>query len=121
MRGKPWAHPMIKTTFKPTTIQFLYRREPIGVYYARLYVRGGNKWISLHTKVFSVAKLELHKHLSRNFVLQDARAAARSAKQLLATWRRFTWRASNLTARLKHHRRSIGEKRSNIFSARGRN
>jgi integrase len=71
---------MIKTTFKPTTIQFLYRREPIGVYYARLYVRGGNKWISLHTKVFSVAKLELHKHLSRNFVLQDARAAVAIGK-----------------------------------------
>ena len=71
---------MIKTTFKPTTIQFLYRREPIGVYYARLYVRGGNKWISLHTKVFSVAKLELHKHLSRNSALQEARAAVAVGK-----------------------------------------
>ena len=71
---------MIKTTFKPTTIQFLYRREPIGVYYARLYRKGGNKWVSLHTKVFSVAKLELHKHLSRNFVIQDARAAVAIGK-----------------------------------------
>jgi hypothetical protein len=58
----------------------LCRREPIGVYYARLYVRGGNKWISLHTKVFSVAKLELHKHLSRNSALQDARAAVAVGK-----------------------------------------
>jgi integrase len=66
---------MVKTTFKPTAIQFLYRREPIGVYYARLYVRGGNKWISLRTKTFSVAKLALHKHLSHTYAVQDAKTA----------------------------------------------
>jgi hypothetical protein len=49
----------METAFKPTSVQHLYRREPIGVYYARLYAGGRNKWISLKTKSFPVAKLEL--------------------------------------------------------------
>jgi integrase len=71
---------MIKTTFKPTAVQFLYRREPIGVYYARLYFRGLDKWVSLKTKVFAVAKLELHKLLLSHYPAQDAQTAVAIGK-----------------------------------------
>jgi integrase len=57
---------MTKTTFKPTAIQYLYRREPLGIYYARLRRRKRQVWISLRTKVFTVAKVELHKILSQH-------------------------------------------------------
>ncbi len=56
---------MTKTTFKPTAIQYLYRREPLGIYYARLRRRKRQVWISLRTKIFAVAKTELHKILSQ--------------------------------------------------------
>jgi integrase len=62
----------MKTTFEPTSIQHLYRRQPIGVYYARLYSGGRNKWISLKTKVFSVAKLELLKNLQSHYAVAEA-------------------------------------------------
>ena len=62
----------MQTKFQPTAVQHLYRREPIGVYYARLYAGGRNKWISLKTKVFSVAKLELLKHLQSHYAVAEA-------------------------------------------------
>jgi site-specific recombinase XerD len=62
----------VQTKFQPTAVQHLYRREPIGVYYARLYAGGRNKWISLKTKVFSVAKLELLKHLQSHHAVAEA-------------------------------------------------
>jgi integrase len=49
----------MKTSFEATPVQHLYRREPIKVYYARIYSGGGTKWVSLKTKVFSVAKFKL--------------------------------------------------------------
>jgi integrase len=49
----------VKTSFEPTSVQHLYRREPIMVYYARIYSDGGSKWVSLKTKVFAVAKFKL--------------------------------------------------------------
>jgi site-specific recombinase XerD len=62
----------METSFKPTAVQFLYRREPLGIYYARLYAGNRNKWVSLKTKVFSVAKLELAKRLQTHYALADA-------------------------------------------------
>jgi integrase len=70
----------MKTTFEPTAIQYLYRREPIGVYYARLYAGGRNQWISLKTKVFSIGKIELAKRLQSHYALQDAESATRKGK-----------------------------------------
>jgi hypothetical protein len=70
----------METTFKPTAVQHLYRREPIGIYYARLYAGGRNKWISLKTKVFSVAKLELLKHLQSHYAVADAETRTRHGK-----------------------------------------
>jgi integrase len=70
----------VKTTFQPTQVQYLYRREPIGVYYARLYVGTGEKWVSLKTKMFSVAKLELHKRLQSHQSVQDAQTAVSVGK-----------------------------------------
>jgi integrase len=70
----------VETSFKPTTVQHLYRREPLGVYYARLYAGGRNKWISLRTKVFAVAKGELAKRLQSHYAVQDAETATRKGK-----------------------------------------
>ncbi len=49
----------MKTHFEPTSVQQLYRREPIGVYYCRQYVGRETKWISLKTTTFSVAKIKV--------------------------------------------------------------
>jgi integrase len=70
----------VDTSFKPTAIQYLYRREPLGVYYARLYAGGRNKWISLRTKVFAVAKGELAKRLQSHYAVQGAEAATRKGR-----------------------------------------
>jgi integrase len=69
-----------KTRFLKTPVQHLYRREPLGVYYARLYVGGRNKWFSLKTKVFSVAKLELLNVLKAHYSLKDALALTKTGK-----------------------------------------
>jgi integrase len=69
-----------KSTFKQTAIQYLYRREPIGVYYARLSRRKRQVWISLRTKVFAVAKVELHKLLSQHFPVVDAEYLVKEGK-----------------------------------------
>lgn len=71
---------MTKTTFKPTTIQYLYRREPLGIYYARLRRRKKQVWISLKTKTFAVAKIELHKILSAHFPVADAENLIKDGK-----------------------------------------
>jgi integrase len=70
----------LKTSFKPTAVQHLYRREPIGIYYARLYAGGRNKWISLNTKSFSVAKIEVSKRLQTHYMTADAEARTRHGK-----------------------------------------
>jgi hypothetical protein len=54
--------------------------HPIGVFYARLYVGGRSKWISLKTKSFPVAKLELLKHLKAHYVVADAEARTQHGK-----------------------------------------
>jgi integrase len=70
----------VQTNFQPTAVQHLYRREPIGVYYARLYAGGRNKWISLKTKVYSVAKVELAKRLQSHYAIADAQRATARGK-----------------------------------------
>jgi integrase len=65
----------VKTYFEPTDKQNLYIRQPGGVYYARLYVNGGTKWISLQTRVKGVAKTELAKRMQQTYGVRRARAA----------------------------------------------
>jgi integrase len=67
----------VKTIFEPTDKQHLYIRQPIGLYYARLYVHGKTKWISLKTRSKAVAKIELAKRLQSHYAVQDAEAATR--------------------------------------------
>jgi integrase len=67
----------VKSFFKSTDKQHLYIRQPLGVYYARLYVDGKTKWISLETKVKTVAKIELAKRLQTHYAVQDAEASTR--------------------------------------------
>jgi hypothetical protein len=66
---------MTKTKLVATSVQHLYRRDPLGIYYALLYASGRNKWVSLRTKVFSVAKLELLKHLKKHYEVADIETA----------------------------------------------
>ncbi|MBV9645461.1 MAG: hypothetical protein JO334_18030, partial [Verrucomicrobia bacterium] len=70
----------MQTKFSSTAVQHLYRRDPIGVYYARLYAGGRNKWLSLKTKVFSVAKVKLAQQLQANYAVADAEARTRHGK-----------------------------------------
>jgi integrase len=67
----------VETTFEPTDKQNLYLRQPLGVYYARLYVHGKTKWISLKTRSKSVAKIELAKRLQSHYAVRDAEASTR--------------------------------------------
>ena len=67
----------MQTTFEPTDKQNLYLRQPLGVYYARLYVHGKTKWISLKTRSKSVAKIELAKRLQSHYAVRDAEASTR--------------------------------------------
>jgi integrase len=67
----------VKTTFEPTDKQNLYLRQPLGVYYARLYISGKTKWVSLGTRVKAVAKVELARRLQDHYAARDAEAATR--------------------------------------------
>lgn len=71
---------MTRSKLVPTNVQHLYRREPLGVYYALLYAGGRQKWVSLRTKVFSVAKFELLKTLKLHYAVAEAETAARRGK-----------------------------------------
>lgn len=74
---------MTKTKFVPTSVQHLYRREPLGVFYALLCAGGRQKWVSLRTKVLAVAKLELLKILKAHYAVAEAETAARHGKATL--------------------------------------
>jgi integrase len=63
----------MKTTFEPTKTQFLYIRKPTGVFYARTYAGGKSQWVSLGTKVRSIAKQKLAKLLTKHLETRDAR------------------------------------------------
>jgi hypothetical protein len=69
----------VKPFFEPTDKQQLYIRQPTGVFYARLYVHGGTKWISLKTRVKGVAKVELAKVLQQSYAVREAETATRKA------------------------------------------
>ena len=73
----------MKSTFEPTDKQQLYIRQPLGVYYARLYIDGKTKWISLETKVKAVAKVELAKRLQAHYAVKDAQAATRKGNAMM--------------------------------------
>ncbi len=49
-----------KTTWERTSVQNLLRNGASGRYYARWTIAGKQKWVNLHTDVFSVAKLRLN-------------------------------------------------------------
>lgn len=49
-----------KTTWERTSVQNLLRNGASGRYYARWTIAGKQKWVSLETDVFSVAKLRLN-------------------------------------------------------------
>jgi integrase len=68
----------VKTTFEPTNVQHLYIRQPLGMFYARLYQGGKTKWVSLGTRSKGVAKIELSKRLQSHYAVQDAQAAVRT-------------------------------------------
>lgn len=67
----------MKTLFQPTDKQQLYLRQPLGIYYARLYSGGKTKWVSLKTPSKTVAKVELAKLLQSHYAVQDAEASTR--------------------------------------------
>jgi hypothetical protein len=69
----------VKTSYQPTDKQNLYVRKPLGIYYARIYVHGGTKWVSLKTKVKRVAQIELAKLLAQHHAVRDAEASVRAA------------------------------------------
>jgi hypothetical protein len=48
-----------ETVWERTNVTNLLRNRQSGTYYARAKVNGKQKWRSLETKVFSVAKLKL--------------------------------------------------------------
>ena len=48
-----------ETVWETTNVTNLLRNRQSGTYYARVKVNGKQKWVSLKTKVFSVAKLKL--------------------------------------------------------------
>jgi hypothetical protein len=67
----------VRTVFEPTDKQQLYLRQPLGIYYARLYAGGKTKWVSLKTPNKTVAKIELSKLMQMHYAVQDAEASTR--------------------------------------------
>jgi len=63
-----------KAAFEPIADN-LYKRG--GIFYARLYVNGGTKWVSLRTKVKGVAKVELARQMQQHYAVREAKAAVR--------------------------------------------
>lgn len=92
---------MTKTKLVPTPVQHLYRREPLGVYYALLYVGGRNKWVSLRTKVFSVAKFELLKYLNDHYTISEAEASLGRGKATLEALAKLYLRKVDLDVSIK--------------------
>jgi hypothetical protein len=74
----------VKTSFEPTDKQQLYLRQPVGIYYIRLYQAGKTKWVSLKTRHKNVAKIELAKRLQAHYAVQDAESAVRKGSATIA-------------------------------------
>jgi integrase len=92
---------MTKTKIVATSIQHLYRREPLGVYYALLYTGGRTKWVSLKTKVFAVAKHELLKVLKSHYAVAEAETAAKRGKATIGDLAAIYLQAIELDVRIK--------------------
>src|SRR5260221_14403948 len=61
----------MKASRKPTNVQFLYTLN--GTFYARTYSNGREKWISLKTKVKSIARKKLAELLAEHHETRHAR------------------------------------------------
>ncbi len=66
----------LQSRFQPAGRDNLYKRG--GLYYARLYVNGGTKWVSLRTRLKGVAVIELAKQLQHHYAVREAEAATRT-------------------------------------------
>jgi len=91
----------VKTTYQATGKQNLYIRQPLGVFYARIYVHGGTKWVSLKTKVKKVAQIELAKLLTQHHAVRDAESSVRSATATMAELSAIYLRGVDLDTSLK--------------------
>jgi integrase len=91
----------MKTSFKATSVQFLYRREPIGIYYARLYQGGKTKWVSLETRVFGVAKAGLAKRLQTHYAVADAEHAVKQGRVTIGELSKIYLRSVELDGAIK--------------------
>jgi integrase len=91
----------VKTSFEPTDKQQLYIRQPLGVYYARIYIHGGTKWISLKTRVKGVAKIELAKLLQQSYAVREAETASRKGSVTIGQLATVYLRGVDLDPKLK--------------------
>jgi integrase len=101
----------LKTTYEPTATQFLYLRKPIGIFYARLYQRGGSKWISLKTKVRSIAKTKLAQLLTKHHETRNARRDVEAGSATVGQLAKVYMESQNLRTDIrqstKDHRKFI--------------
>jgi integrase len=92
----------------------LYVRN--GTYYARLYLRGGTKWVSLKTKTKAVAKTSLAKLLQQHHGARDAERAvqqgAATVRELASVYLRSQDIRTDIKGASKIHRRATVE---NLF------
>jgi site-specific recombinase XerD len=91
----------VKTSYQPTDKQNLYVRKPLGIYYARIYVHGGTKWVSLKTKVKRVAQIELAKLLAQHHAVRDAESSVRAATATMSELSAIYLRGVDLDTNLK--------------------
>jgi len=89
----------MKSVFEATDKQNLYLRG--GVYYARLYVNGGTKWISLKTRLKGVAKAELAKRLQQHYAVREAEDATKKGTATMSELSSIYLRGVDLDTDLK--------------------
>jgi integrase len=101
----------VKTTYESTATQFLYVRKPIGIFYARMYQRGGSKWVSLKTKVRSIAKSKLAQLLAKHHETRNARRGVESGSATVGQLAKVYMESQNLRTDIrqstKDHRKFI--------------
>jgi len=107
----------VKTTHQPTNTQFLYVRN--GTYYARLYLRGGTKWVSLKTKTKAVAKTSLAKLLQQHHGARDAERAVQQGSATVREMANVYLRSQDIRTDIKTaskvHRRATVENLSRTW------
>jgi integrase len=101
----------VKTTYERTATQFLYVRKPLGIFYARLYLRGSSKWISLKTKVRSIAKTKLSQLLTKHHETRNARMDVEAGSATVGQLAKVYMESQNLRTDIrqstKDHRKFI--------------